>query len=1162
MATGTAKTASPPPASKADRFIEEQLGKTRLQVRIVDLVSSLMALAAAVLTYLIVLAVVDHWLFAFTWWGRWLAFLLLVGGTGYYFAVHVVPLMLRPINPVYAARAIEEAEPSLKNSLINFILFRQDRQAVHEVVYSALEQRAATDLNHVAVDQAVDRSKVIYVGYVLAGVLVIGAAYKVLSPKDPFQSASRMAAPWADIQRPSRVQISDVQPGDANVFQGESVSVSAIVQGSADAVTLFYSTADGELDEQPVELKLDGTGLRYECTLPPDEDGLQQEVLYRIEAGDTRTATYRLQVSPAPNIIVERLVYDFPDYTKRSDRTITGQGDVKALESTRVTIRAKANQPIRSAYIELDPKAGATNGESQRLPMEFSGQEAWRTIVLRLEADRRTSTHASYQVRFVTETGRENQQPILHQIEVTPDLAPEIEVLSPTRKVVEVPQNSVQLIEVRAIDPDFGLTRIQLRAVAGGTELLDERLFEDQAGAVGQTVKTYGFRPARFELEPGDRVVYRASAEDNRVEPGSASPAPNRARTKDYQLLIVPPEEGGGAGADAQPDKRTPEDPSSESDEKPSGDEETPANSDEADPKSNDSASEESDSATGKEEAGGGADEKEAGGSEQGAQGGTTGQESGDQNANGKTDSGQPQPGKNNGGAQAGGDSPQEDGQGGQPDSGGQPGESEPLHDGEVFEKALERLKQRLKEGGHNGKGRSKSSEPQDDPGDKRDVDSTVGNDGSPQGSSTGDSGNSRSDPKLQNGDEKMSSKDQAEDAESPREGARNQDENLGAGAQRQAAPGEGAINKQEDKPTGKNGAETDRGEDPQPPGPKDMRKKDAGSGDTGDAGAGENSEDTSGTGAMETGKEGANRDRPKTQQPDSTRPKPSEPPTGGTDSDKQSDSKGESNGDKSGGGTKGRGQGANQAGNDSAGQNSAADEGAGKATEAGQGETSSAAGQKERAEGETGISGNEKGDGSGVRSDPSGSTNDRGKKQPQALDQEHKADPSTEKQTETSDTGPKPGGSGVSTGGGLPADVDTPSGLDKFLDVPPGDEANLEYARRATDLVLENLKDQQDGPNRELLDDLGWTEKELADFIKRWQQLKRAAAEDKVGERELNETLRSLGLRPSRDRVRQGTTKDDAVRGLRDAGSRSAPPPGYEDLINAFKKGAARSSN
>ncbi|MEO8498657.1 MAG: hypothetical protein ABI614_26650, partial [Planctomycetota bacterium] len=387
MATGTAKPIQPAASSMdAERFIEQQLAKTRFQVRVVDLASSLMALVAAILAYTFVLAVVDHWIMPLAWWSRWLACLGLLGATGYYVAVVVVPLMLRQINPVYAARAIEEAEPTLKNSLINFLMFRNDRGSLHQLIFSAMQQRAAADLHRVPIDSAVDRSKVIHFGCVLAGVLTICAAYTILSPKDPLQSATRVLAPWADIERPTRVKISDVQPGDTTVFQGDAVSVSCSLAGQAKSVTLFFSTTDGEIDEQPVEMKLAADGIRFEAKLPPGDSGLQQAVTYRIEAGDAVSPTYRIEVSPAPHITVQRLEYDFPSYTKRPKQTDERQGDIKALEGTRVTIRAKANQPIRSAFVELND----SQNKASRLPMEFREQEAWYTITLKLEADRKT----------------------------------------------------------------------------------------------------------------------------------------------------------------------------------------------------------------------------------------------------------------------------------------------------------------------------------------------------------------------------------------------------------------------------------------------------------------------------------------------------------------------------------------------------------------------------------------------------------------------------------------------------------------------------------------------------------------------------------------------------------------------------------------------------
>ena len=1095
MATGTAKPIQPAPSlTDADRFIEQQLTRTRLQVRVVDLVSALLALVAAILVYALVLAVVDHWVMPLAWWGRWLACISLIGVTGYYLAVVVLPLMLRPINPVYAARAIEEADPTLKNSLINFLLFKNDRGSLHQLVFSAMQQRAAADLHRVPIDSAVDRSKVIHFGYLLAGVLAVCAAYMIFSPKDPLQSVSRAIAPWADIERPTRVKIQDVQPGDVTVFQGDTVDLSCSIDGKADSVTLFFSTIDGEIDEQPVEMKLAADGLRYEAQLPPGDSGFQQAVTYRIEAGDAVSSTFRIEVSPAPHITVQQLEYDFPTYTKRPKQTDKGQGDIKALEGTRATIRAKANQPIRAAYVELSDSQGKTS----RLPMEFRQQEAWRTITLELGADRKTPLQNAYQLRFVTDAGRESNDPILHRIEVLPDLPPEVSILTPRQEVSEVPQDGSQKIEVRAIDPDFGVTSVRLHFVMGGTELLDKALLTDEQGVEGQTVQSYEFRPHLLGLQPGDRVVYRASADDNRTTVGSDSPEPNQARTKDYQLLIVPPNK---TPANPDGDKDSKEQPATSPKDK-------PQDGSAQDQESGDTPGDESSNPESSDKAQAGGDEKEeglsgatdqGGAKEEGQQGsgGSETQEQGDQDG---ASSGQPKPGQAGGGEQAGGNTGQEEGGvGGKQGSGKPQGPSEPLHDGEVFEKALERLKQDAQDAGRQGKGQSSTGEPQGDSDEQGDGPQTVGgSESAAKGASEGESNDGSSGEKQPNGDEKDSSKQQA-DPNAPGKGAQNEDNNLGSGAQKQGATGEGGTSK----------------------------------------------------------KQGENRDRPQSLQPDSSEPQKEDAP-GFTRDKKQSDSQGESSGDRSGGGKKGPGQGANQAGNDSAGQNNAADEGAGAAAEAGDGETSSAAGDKQRGEGETGSAGSEKGDGSSSRSDPSGDKAASGSQPPPNGAQQ---ETSPDNSPAGSAGGPKQGRDGVSTGGGLPADNESTSAIDKQLDVPPGDDANLEYTRRATDMVLEYLKDQQDNPDRELLDELGWTETELAAFLKRWQQLKQAAAEDKTNKRELEESLRSLGLRPARDRIRQGTTQSDGGTGLRDSGPRTAPPAAYQELFDAFKKGAARST-
>jgi hypothetical protein len=171
-------------------------------------------------------------------------------------------------------------------------------------------------------------------------------------------------------------------------------------------------------------------------------------------------------------------------------------------------------------------------------------------------------------------------------------------------------------------------------------------------------------------------------------------------------------------------------------------------------------------------------------------------------------------------------------------------------------------------------------------------------------------------------------------------------------------------------------------------------------------------------------------------------------------------------------------------------------------------------------------------------------------------------ASPQTQPNPTTESTpqaGAKP--DGRTAGGGAPADGNAQRQAEPG-EVPDSEAANLEYARRATDMVLDYLDHQKTQPDEKLLDDLGWTAEDLQQFLQRWQQLKQSARDASAGQRQLDESLRSLGLRPSGDRVRTGQSRADEMHGLRDSGLRSAPPPQYLEQFDAFKKGTARTRN
>ena len=122
-------------------------------------------------------------------------------------------------------------------------------------------------------------------------------------------------------------------------------------------------------------------------------------------------------------------------------------------------------------------------------------------------------------------------------------------------------------------------------------------------------------------------------------------------------------------------------------------------------------------------------------------------------------------------------------------------------------------------------------------------------------------------------------------------------------------------------------------------------------------------------------------------------------------------------------------------------------------------------------------------------------------------------------------------------------------------------DAANLDYARRQTELALEHLKHELDREKSDLLDRQGWTREEMQRFLDRWRQLSAAAkypgAKGNEAKKQLDDALKSLGLRPGGTTIKHGATPTDTEGRLKDAG-RYAPPADWAEQYREFSRGVA----
>ena len=470
------------------------------------------------------------------------------------------------ISPVFAAYAIEQGWPSFKNSLINFLFLRRQREqfAKDELarrVYQGLESQAAAGLTRVSAETAVDRSHLVRVGYILAGVVAVCCFYLAISPKSLLASFGRVLWPWASIPAPTWVTIDAVEPGDAAAYQGDTIVVSAEVHRlrASDTAHLVYRSADGQtVGQVPMsvpehEFPLPGRVAAGPAGAPAGPGVLA--VRGRLHhaavphpgadaAGDCGRSR-RVQVSRLHRLAAsDRLA----GRGSPGDRGDGGHDPRDRQPRDRVGLyRAGWGKPSIHEDGHHGPAAAG------RVTLKLNPEDPKQPDAIR------RPEYTSYQLRFIDAKQRENRRPVRHRIEVDPDGKPKVRFVAPTDGEVPLLANDCLEWKVAAED-DFGLRRMIIVAEVAGKPLEKipplVEVAAPQKALQGPVEKGYQFKPAQWNLKGGERVTYWAEAYDNKEE--ADKPAYQKAETEKRVVVIVaperqqPPREGGQGNENPQ----------------------------------------------------------------------------------------------------------------------------------------------------------------------------------------------------------------------------------------------------------------------------------------------------------------------------------------------------------------------------------------------------------------------------------------------------------------------------------------------------------------------------------------------------------------------------------------------------------------------------------
>ncbi|MEO1990517.1 MAG: hypothetical protein ABGW78_01185, partial [Pirellulales bacterium] len=554
-------------ASKSDRYVASRLATAGADYKGVAITIFILSVLLFTLGWLVFGVFAEHWLVSggLPRWARWIWFATTFVVATIAVVRWIVPLIRYRVNLVYAARVIEQEYPDLHNDLVNAVLIKNNEQGSSQRMVRSLKRRAAKQLSSVpSGDVVMDRQVVLRLVYAIAAFIMVIVLYEVFAPKSLLTSSARLFAPWTSISAPSRVQIEplrlswralgnngiqedsnrsdhgiQIHSSHASIVRGRQLLVQTKIEGLRSGEMPILSVRplknDGSIDRSTKswKTKMNREGLsdsddQYLTILPDSDRGVDRSVQIELSAGDARLDPIKLTVVDEPSLLVKELQYDFPAYTQLQDEVVLWQGDIRAIEGTSVTVVASGNRAIKEAWIDF-----GCDGRRDKKMLVSPADPTQASVSFRLHPDLSSEYGFLFQPHLHEKETASGllQDELQYRIEVVPDISPEISIEEPEEAVLRVPPDAPVEVLFRAVDPDFGLTKVGMEVRikdVGRIQEIDLLTKPQRDLYRGGSLLI----PRQLGAGPGQVLEYRGVAVDNRPE------RPNETRTN-WQSLIV-----------------------------------------------------------------------------------------------------------------------------------------------------------------------------------------------------------------------------------------------------------------------------------------------------------------------------------------------------------------------------------------------------------------------------------------------------------------------------------------------------------------------------------------------------------------------------------------------------------------------------------------------
>ncbi|UCC32630.1 MAG: hypothetical protein JSU86_10170 [Phycisphaerales bacterium] len=423
------------------------------------------------------------------------------------------PLQARLGIDEIAAR-LEAHFGTFQDRLLSTVNFMEHRDASSEGMTQQVIANTEQVIRDIPLESALSSRPLMLRSAMLVLSVTVLATVLLVSPGWARVGLYRYIHPWGEIEWPRNVSILPLT-GDRTVAVGESVTVRMAVQrGLRNALrgVVHLREPDGGITTLAMQRDQDNT---FYATI----DAVTTDLAYWFEAGDDNTgrSPYGIRVVRRPQVVEALAAVEPPPYASSQGTRVhdLGDGPVNAPIGGHVQVTLRASKPIPPDWtgtnVGLRPETG------ELIPLTVDPEDHHR-LLSRFEI--RGDLHFRAELRDAE--GFENRAAARYSVLATPDTPPTVTIMEPRAVTELTPKGSVPLL-IR-VEDDFGIARLTLEAehVGGSgshtTPLTDRlRLAREDDGVQG--IVRYPWSVASLSLSPGDLLIYRAEATDNRTSP-------------------------------------------------------------------------------------------------------------------------------------------------------------------------------------------------------------------------------------------------------------------------------------------------------------------------------------------------------------------------------------------------------------------------------------------------------------------------------------------------------------------------------------------------------------------------------------------------------------------------------------------------------------------